>query len=196
MIYSKLKQGLVDSGNNKLILPLMANKSKINEIRFYWKLILEPMVDFLTSYDLFKWADIHYILHRYVNSYAGTLLWTTITMLYISLLAIIVCTYYVYDLNDSVFISMNWHLLSVNTNLRKKYMNSPRKAQCRKKDSVVFQKRFATDLNCLEKTAISNPFMLEELTVLNNHDKAKFDNSISEDIKIFETDGEKQFLYF
>ena len=75
-------------------------------------------------------------------------------------------------------------------------MNSPRKAQCRKKDSVAFQKRFATDLNCLEKTAISNPFMLEELTVLNNHDKAKFDNSISEDIKIFETDGEKQFLYF
>ena len=70
----------MDSGNNKLILPLMANKSKINEICFYWKLILEPMVDFLTSYDLFKWADIHYILHRYVNSYAGTLLWTTITM--------------------------------------------------------------------------------------------------------------------
>ena len=112
------------------------------------------------------------------------------------ILAIIVCTYYVYDPNDSVFISMNWHLLSVNTNLRKKYMNSPHKAQCHNEDSIAFQKRFATDLNCLEKAVISNPFMLEKLTVLNNHDKAKFNDSISEDIKIIETDGEKPFLYF
>ena len=38
--------------------------------------------------------------------------------------------------------------------------------------------------------------MLEKVTVLNNHDKAKFNDSISEDIKIIETDGEKPFLYF
>ena len=84
----------MDCGNNKLILPLMANKSKINEICFYWKLIFEPMIDCLTSYDLLKRVDIHYILHRYVNSYAGALLWTTITMLYVSQFTSIICWIY------------------------------------------------------------------------------------------------------
>ena len=51
-------------------------------------------------------------------------------------------------------------------------------------------------LYCLEKAVISNPFMLEKVTVLNNHDKAKFNNSVFEDIKIIETEGEKQFLNF
>ena len=31
--------------------------------------------------------------------------------------------------------------------------------------------------------------MLEKLTVLNNHDKAKFNESVFEDIKIIETEG-------
>ena len=38
--------------------------------------------------------------------------------------------------------------------------------------------------------------MLEKLTVLYNHDKAKFNDGVFEDIKIIETEGEKQFLYF
>ena len=38
--------------------------------------------------------------------------------------------------------------------------------------------------------------MLDLFTVLNNHDKAKFNNSVFEDIKIIETEGQKQFLHF
>ena len=43
---------------------------------------------------------------------------------------------------------------------------------------------------------ISNHFMLKKLTVLNNHDKAKFNDSVFEDIKIHETEGAKPFLHF
>ena len=74
---------------------------------------------------------------------------------------------------------MKWHLLSVNTNL-KRTMNNPHEAQRHHEDSVAFQKCFLTDVNCLEKVVISIPFMLEKLTVLNNHDKAKFNDSVFE----------------
>ena len=87
---------------------------------------------------------------------------------------------------------MNWHLLSLNTNLKR--TNSSHETQRHHEDSVAFQKRFTTDVNCLEKTVISNSFMLEKLTILNNHDKEKF--SLPEDIKIIETEGEEQFLRF
>ena len=62
--------------------------------------------------------------------------------------------------------------------------------------TAAFQKRFTTDANCLEKAVISNPSMFEKLTVLNTHDKAKFNDSVFEGIKITETEGEKQFLHF
>ena len=62
--------------------------------------------------------------------------------------------------------------------------------------TVVFQKRFTTDVNCLEKVVISKLFILEKLTVLNNHDKAKFNDRVFENIKIIETKGEKQFSHF
>ena len=75
-------------------------------------------------------------------------------------------------------------------------MNSPHESQRHHEDSVAFQKRFTTDVNCLEKAVISNPFILEKLTVLNNHDKTKFNDRIFEDIKIIKTEGEKQFLHF
>ena len=73
-------------------------------------------------------------------------------------------------------------------------MNSPHEAQRHHEDSVAFQKRFTTDVNCLEKVVMSNPFMLEKVIVLNNHNKVKFNDSVFEDIKIIETEGEKQFL--
>ena len=73
-------------------------------------------------------------------------------------------------------------------------MNSLHEAQLHHEDSVAFQKRFTTDVNCLEKAVMSNPFMLEKVMVLNNHNKVKFNNSVFEDIKIIETEGEKQFL--
>ena len=38
--------------------------------------------------------------------------------------------------------------------------------------------------------------MLEKLTVLRNHDKEKFNDSVFENIKIIESEGEKQFLHF
>ena len=60
-------------------------------------------------------------------------------------------------------------------------MNSPQDSQC--------QKRFTTDVNCLEKAVISNPFMLEKLFVLNNHNKEKLNDSVFEDIKTIETEG-------
>ena len=75
-------------------------------------------------------------------------------------------------------------------------MNSQHEAQCHHEDPVPFQKRFTTDVNCLEKTVISNPFMFEKLTVLFNHDKVTFNDRVFEDIKIIETEGEKQFLHF
>ena len=70
-------------------------------------------------------------------------------------------------------------------------MNSPHEAQRHHEDSVAFQTSFTTNFNCLEKAASSNTFMLERLTVLNNHDKGKFNDSVFEDIKIIETEGEK-----
>ena len=75
-------------------------------------------------------------------------------------------------------------------------MNSTYEAQRHHENSVAFQKRFTTDVNCLEKAVISNPFILEKLTVLNNNDKAKFNDRVFEDIKIIETETEKQFLHF
>ena len=75
-------------------------------------------------------------------------------------------------------------------------MNSTYEAQRHHEDSVAFQKRFTTDVNCLEKAVISNPFILEKLTVLNNNHKAKFNDRVFEDIKITETETEKQFLHF
>ena len=75
-------------------------------------------------------------------------------------------------------------------------MNSPHEAQRHHEGSVAFPKCFTTDVNCLEKTAISNTFMLEKFTVLNSHDKAKFNDTVFEDTKIIETEGEKQFLHF
>ena len=47
VIYSKLKQAHMDSGSDELILLWLANKSKMNKICFYWKLILELTVDLL-----------------------------------------------------------------------------------------------------------------------------------------------------
>ena len=75
-------------------------------------------------------------------------------------------------------------------------VNSPHEAQHHQEDSVAFQKCFTTDVNCLQKAVISNPFMLKKLTILNNHNRAKFNDNIFEDIKIIETEGEKQFLHF
>ena len=60
-------------------------------------------------------------------------------------------------------------------------MNSPQDSQR--------QKRFTTDVNCLEKAVISNPFMLEKLFLLNNHNKEKLNDSVFEDIKTIETEG-------
>ena len=75
-------------------------------------------------------------------------------------------------------------------------MNNPHEEQRYHEDTVVFQKRFTTDVNCLQKAVISNPFILEKLTALHNHDNAKFNDRVFEDIKINETEGEKQFLHF
>ena len=61
-----------------------------------------------------------------------------------------------------------------------KLMNNLHEAQHHHKDSAAFQKRFPTDVNCLEKAVISNLFMLEKVTMLINHDKAKFNDSVFE----------------
>ena len=47
VIYSKLKQAHRDSRSDELILLWLANKNKKNEMCFYWKLILELMIDVL-----------------------------------------------------------------------------------------------------------------------------------------------------
>ena len=47
VIYSKLKQAHIDSKSDELILSWLANKSKIKEMCFYWKLVLEFMIDLL-----------------------------------------------------------------------------------------------------------------------------------------------------
>ena len=75
-------------------------------------------------------------------------------------------------------------------------MNSPHEAQSHHENSVLFKKRFTTDVNCPEKAVISNSSMLERLTVLHNHDKAKFNDRVFEHKKINEVEGGKQFLHF
>ena len=52
VIYSKLKKTHMDSGSDEFILLWLANKSKINEMCFYWKLILELMIDLF----VFTWS--------------------------------------------------------------------------------------------------------------------------------------------
>ena len=75
-------------------------------------------------------------------------------------------------------------------------MNNPHEEQRYHEGTVVFQKLFTTDVNCLQKAVISNPFILEKLTALHNHDNTKFTDRVFEDIKINETEEEKQFLHF
>ena len=75
-------------------------------------------------------------------------------------------------------------------------MNSPHEAQSHHENYVLFKKRFTTDVNCPEKAVISNSSMLERLTVLHNHDKAKFNDRVFEHKKINEVEGGKQFLHF
>ena len=75
-------------------------------------------------------------------------------------------------------------------------LNSSHEAQRHQDVFVVFQERFTTDVGCLKKAAIGNPFMLEKLAVVNNHNKSKFNESVFEDMKIIEAEGEKQFLHF
>ena len=45
--YSKLKQAHMDSGSDELIPSWLASKSKISEMSFCWKLILELMINLL-----------------------------------------------------------------------------------------------------------------------------------------------------
>ena len=205
----------------------------------------------LSSYDLFEKANIHYIVHQYVNSYTGTLLWTTITMLDGSQFTSMICWlyletsrnyisffmdgYFTFQKTDCQFSLMGLDRIHQQSNavmkgmggatsslnkvdesslarwglcihelasivceyeFEENNMNSPHEAQRHHEDSVAFQKRFNTDVNCLEKAANSNPFMLEKLTVLNNHDQAKSNDRVFEDIKIIETEREKRFLHF
>ena len=67
VIYSKLKQANMDTGSDVFILSWLVNKIKINEMDFYWKVIVKLMIDLLVFIRSLIW-------HPYVNSYAGTLL--------------------------------------------------------------------------------------------------------------------------
>ena len=74
--------------------------------------------------------------------------------------------------------------------------SSDHESQCHHEDSAAFQKRFTADIKSLNVALVSNPFLLERLTVLNNHDKAKFNDRVIEDIRVLESNGEKQFHEF
>ena len=113
LIYLTLKQLYRGSRSDELILLWLANKSKINEMYFYWKLNLWLMC--LSSYDLFERANIHYILHRYVNSYAGTSLWTTTTMLDGSQFTYIICWFHLKTRRN--YISFSWMDISTSKKL-------------------------------------------------------------------------------
>ena len=63
VIYSKLKQANMDTGSDVLMYVLI----KVNEMDFYWKVIVKLMIDLLVFIRSLIW-------HPYVNSYAGTLL--------------------------------------------------------------------------------------------------------------------------
>ena len=67
VIYSEMKQANMDVGCDVLTLSQLANKSKINEMYFYKKVILELMIDLLVFIQCLT-------LHGYPNSYAGSLL--------------------------------------------------------------------------------------------------------------------------
>ena len=94
VIYSKLKQTHRDNGSDELYLLWLANKTKMNEMCFYWKLILERMIDVLVFIRFLREGKYPLILHRYVNSYAGTLLSIAITMLDGSQFTSMICWLY------------------------------------------------------------------------------------------------------
>ena len=63
-------------------------------------------------------------------------------------------------------------------------------------DTAAFQKRFTRDVDTLDKAPMTNPFKQDKITVLNNHEKGKFNDSVFEDIKIIHREGEYLFLEF
>ena len=51
-------------------------------------------------------------------------------------------------------------------------------------DTAAFQKRFTKGVDSLDKALMTNPFKQDKLTVLNNHEEDKFNDSVFEDVKI------------
>ena len=103
VIYSKLRQVHMDSGSDELAL--VAGQQKQDKCVFIgnWSSNLWSIC--LSSYDLFERAT-HYILHRYVNSYGGTLPWTTITMLDGSQFTSMICWFHLKTRRN--YISFSW----------------------------------------------------------------------------------------
>ena len=62
-------------------------------------------------------------------------------------------------------------------------MNIPHEAQRHHEDFVASKKRFIADINYLEKAVISN-LSCWRSSVMNNHDKAKFNDSVELSINV------------
>ena len=118
VIYSKLKQAHRDSGSDELIPLWLAKKSKINEM---FLLEIDSRLMCLSSYDFFERANIHSILHRYINSYDGTLLWTAITMLDGSQFTSMICCLYLKTRHN--YISLSWMDVSLSKKIFPKYFS-------------------------------------------------------------------------
>ena len=87
-------------------------------------------------------------------------------------------------------------LASIVNESEETYSGSNHESQCHHEDSAAFQKHFTADVKSLNPALVSNPFLLERLTVLNNHDIAKFNDRVIEDIRVLEFNREKQSLEF
>lgn len=56
-------------------------------------------------------------------------------------------------------------------------------------DTNAFQKRFTKDAISLDKALRSNPYKLDKLTLLNNHEKGRYNDSVFEDLKTIKSEG-------
>ena len=252
MIYSKLKRAYLDSKSAESILVWLNNKSKNNEMCFYWKLILELMVDVLVfirslregryplyvaslrkiirwyfsldNYNYARWISVHIYdllalpqyspqLHRLFMDGYFTFQKTDREFSLMGLDQVHKQNNTVMKRIDGATSSLNkvdesslvrWGLcIHELTSIVSEYEFEEQSDEVdpgtfehdrHHEDTVAFQKRFSNYVDGLEKALISNPFKLEKLTVLNNHEKASFNDCVFEDLKIIGSEGENQFL--
>ena len=251
-IYTKLKSAYLDSNSDEPMLAWLNGKSEESEMCYYWKIILELMVDVLifvrsiregrfllyvsSLRKLIIWyfALDHYHYARWLSVHLYDLL--ALPQYSPRLYNIFKDGYFTFQKTDRQFSLIGLDQVHEQNNAIMKGMGGAtllfnqvdesslaRWGLCvnelasiineyesdgdcdnddgsfesrHHEDTNAFQNRFTCDVEKLGQAIVSNPFKLDKLTVLNNHEKASFNDSVFQDLKIICSEGERQFRDF